>query len=126
MTNKSESVNSFTQLFSEVKDYVKLQGEYVKIELVEKMTKLIATLLFIIIALVLVMGLLFYLLFSLAYALAPSLGFIASFGIISGIYLVLLAVLMLFRKQLIVNPLLRMIVNLFYEKPNDGNETDNQ
>ena len=107
MIIKSDTVNGFNQLFADIKDYVELQGDYVKVAFVEKSTKLLATILFIIVALVLIMGVFFYLSFSLAYALAPGLGYIASFGIISGIYLILLVVVAVFRKSLILNPLLR-------------------
>ncbi len=129
MTIKSDTVNGFNQLFADIKDYVELQGDYVKVAFVEKSTKLLATILFIIVALVLIMGVFFYLSFSLAYALAPGLGYIASFGIISGIYLILLVVVAVFRKSLILNPLLRIMINLFYDEPKvekDETETDNQ
>ena len=61
MATKSGYINSFTQLFTEVKDYMKLQGDYVKIDIVEKITKILSMLLFILVVLVLAMGLLFYL-----------------------------------------------------------------
>jgi len=129
MTIKSDTVNSFNQLFADIKDYVELQGDYVKVSFVEKSTKLLATVLFIIVVLVLVMSVFFYLSFSLAYALAPSLGYIASFGIISGIYLILLVVVAIFRKSLILNPLLRIMIDLFYDEPKaekDETEAGNQ
>ena len=131
MTNKSGNISNFNQLFTDIKDYVKLQGDYVKIEFVEKITKILSLLLFILIVVVLAIGMLFYLLFSLAYILAPTVGFVISFGIIAGIYLVLLTVVLIFRKSLIVNPLLRLIVAMFYDDAKedneirDGIETDN-
>ena len=128
MATKSGYINSFTQLFTEVKDYLKLQGDYVKIDIVEKITKILSMLLFILVVLVLAMGLLFYLLFSLAYILGPEIGFVASFAIIAGIYLVLLITMIVFRKSLIINPLLRIIIGMFYEDDkieNDGSEAVN-
>ena len=128
MATKSGYINSFTQLFTEVKDYMKLQDDYVKIDIVEKITKILSMLLFILVVLVLAMGLLFYLLFSLAYILGPEIGFVSSFAIIAGIYLILLVVIVAFRKSLIINPLLRIIVGMFYEEEKietEGNETDN-
>ncbi len=62
------------------------------------------------------MAILFYLLFALAYALAPTLGFIASYAIIAGIFFLILVIVLVFRKELIVNPLLKLMVDLFYDE----------
>lgn len=43
----------------------------------------------------------------------PEIGFVASFAIIAGIYLILLVVMVAFRKIMIINPLLRIIVGMF-------------
>lgn len=39
-----KSIDNLTELFKEVKKYLKLQGEYVKLDLVEKLTILLSTL----------------------------------------------------------------------------------
>ena len=114
MSNAEEPTSNFQQLYSDVKKYVELQTEYVKVEFVEKLAILLSTLLIIALILILVIAALFYLFFSIAYALEPILGSLAlSFGIISGIYVVLIAVLFLFRKRLIISPLARFLSNLF-------------
>ena len=114
-----EPVENFQQLYNDLKKYVELQVDYVKVEFVEKMTILISTLLIIILVVIFVIAALFYLFFSLAYALLPLVGSLAiSFGIISGIYLILIGLLMMFRKRLIVNPLVRFLSRLFLTKTN--------
>ena len=79
------------------------------------------------ITIVLAMAVLFYLLFSLAYALAPTLGFISSFAVIAGIFLLLTVIVLAFRKSLIVNPILKLMVDLFYDetKENKNEDEDN-
>lgn len=119
MTNKEESATNFQQLYIDVKKYVELQTEYLKVEFVEKLAILLSTLIIITIILVLLFAALFYLFFSLAYILEPVLGSLAlSFGIISGIYGLLIAFFVSFRKQFVINPLVKFLSNLFLTKTN--------
>jgi membrane-bound ClpP family serine protease len=119
MTTNQDPSTNFQQLYDDVKKYVELQTEYVKVDFVEKLTILLSALLIIALILVLAIGALFYLFFSLAYALEPVLGSLAlSFGIISGIYVVLIVFFILLRRQIVINPLVKFLTNLFLTKPN--------
>jgi hypothetical protein len=118
MINKEESSDNFQQLYEDVKKYVELQTEYVKVEFVEKLTVLLSTLLIIALVLILVIIALFYLFFSAAYLLEPVLGSLSlSFGIISGVFVLLAVLLYLFRKQIIINPMVSFLSNLFLKPP---------
>ena len=120
MSNNQEPADNLQQLYDDVKKYVQLQTEYVKVEFVEKLTILLSTMLIICIVLILVIAALFYLFFSLAYALQPILGSLAiSFAIISGIYVALIILLLAFRKKLVINPLVRFLSNLFLKNKED-------
>jgi hypothetical protein len=117
MSNIQEPADNFQQLYDDVKKYVELQTEYVKVEFVEKLTILLSTLLIIGLIIVLVIAALFYLFFSLAYVLQPLLGSLAlSFAIISGIYILLIVLFVIFRKRIVINPLVRFLSNLFLIK----------
>jgi Protein of unknown function (DUF1469). len=117
MINNQEPVENFQQLYDEVKKYVLLQAEYVKVEFVEKLTILLSTLLIISLVIVLAIIALFYLFFAIAYAVESLVGSLSlSFGIISVIYFALIALLVLFRKRLVVNPLVRFLSDLFLTK----------
>ncbi|NLI71577.1 MAG: phage holin family protein [Bacteroidales bacterium] len=124
MAGKTELNTGFQKLFTEVKDYVELRLDYMQVGMVEKLTKLISKLLVLFIAIVFGMAVLFYLLFSLAYALAPMLGFITSFAIIAGIFLLLTIIVIVFRKSLIVNPILKLMVEVFYDDTKENKEDD--
>ena len=117
--NTDNITNSFQLLFSDIKEYVRLQTDYLQVGLVEKLTKLLSKLIIAMIAFVLLIGTLFYLLFAAAYALEPSLGFVVSFALIAVFFIVLLLIVVFFRKQLIINPILKMMVDVFYEEPNE-------
>ena len=115
--NAEEPVEDFQQLYKDIKKYVELQTEYVKVEFVEKLTILVSTLVIITVIIILVIAALFFLFFSVAYALVPVVGSLAiSFGIIAAIYVGLIIVLFLFRKQFIINPLAGFLSNLFLNK----------
>ena len=114
MFANDKSIETLGQLFEECKKYILLQKEYMRLELVEKLTVLSSTCIMVVIAIILGMMALFYLSFSVAYIRAPHVGGLTvSFAIITAFLLLLLAVVYVFRKQLIVRPLVRFMANLF-------------
>lgn len=114
MFANDKSIENLEQLFLQVKKYVLLQKEYVKLEFAEKLTILASAIIITTIVIILGMMALFYLSFSLAYIMAPYVGGLnISFAIITVILLLLLAFIYLFRKQLIIKPLTRFVANLF-------------
>jgi|GEM_PF-294123 len=117
--------NDFQQLFADIKEYVQLQIDYLQVELIEKLTKLFSKIILGLIVFVLIFATLFYLLLALAYALIPVLGEVASFAIVSSIFIVLLLIIYFCRKKLIINPILKMMVDVFYEK-SDENKLKNE
>jgi hypothetical protein len=113
MFTDDKSIENFQQLFFEFKKYLELQKEYTKLELTEKLTILLSTLIMIVVLIILGMVALFYLLFALAYVLEPLVGgLMASFAIIAGNILIM-ALVIIFRKQLIISPMVNFLANLF-------------
>ncbi|WP_321480724.1 phage holin family protein [uncultured Bacteroides sp.] len=114
MFTNDESIKSIQQLFAEFKKYLELQKEYSKLEITEKLTILLSTLILIFILITLGMVALFYALFTLAYILEPLVGSLqASFGIIAGINIMLILLVFNFRKRLIISPMTKFLANLF-------------
>lgn len=117
MSNTPEPAENFQQLYEDVKKYVLLQTEYVKVEFVEKLSILLSTLLIISLIIILLIIALFYLFFAIAYAIEPLVGSLSlSFGLISIVYFVLIGFLILLRKRIVINPLVRFLTNLFLTK----------
>lgn len=109
-----KTIDSLQALFTEVKHYVDLQKDYVKLDITHKLTVLLSTLIWILILVVLGMIALFYLSFTLAYVLEPLVGGLTvSYAIITGFILVVLGMMYLFRQKFIVQPLTHFIANLF-------------
>ncbi len=109
-----KSIENFQQLILECKKYLELQKEYTKLEIVEKLTILLSMLITVLILITLSMIALFYLFFALAYVLEPIVGNLAiSFIIIAGISLLLIAVIIIFRRKLIISPMVNFLAKLF-------------
>ena len=120
MFTDDKSIENIQQLFAEFKKFLVLQKEYTKLELTEKLTILLSTLIMILVLTILGMVALFYLLFALAYILEPFVGgLMVSFGIIAGINVLLIAIIYFFRRQLIISPMVNFLANLFL---NDSNK----
>ena len=117
MFTDDKSIENIQQLFAEFKKFLVLQKEYTKLELTEKLTILLSTLIMILVLTILGMVALFYLLFALAYILEPLVGgLMVSFGIIAGINVLLIAIIYFFRRQLIISPMVNFLANLFQRK----------
>ncbi|HHT23582.1 MAG TPA: phage holin family protein [Bacteroidales bacterium] len=127
MAEKNANTNNgFQQVFVELKEYVRLQTDYLQVSLIEKLTKLFAKVIFALVAFFLMLGTFFYLMFALANALEPTLGFVASYSIVAAIFLVLFVIALLFRKRLFVTPILKMMVEIFYDETKEEGKQDNE
>lgn len=114
MFTDNKPLDNLQTLYNEVKKYVELQKDYVKLDIVQKLTVLISALILILALMILGMIALFYLSFTLIYILEPYVGGLTtSYALISGGVLLLIVCIYLFRKRLIIQPLTRFLANLF-------------
>lgn len=115
-----KSIENIQQLFLEFKKYLELQKEYTKLEVTEKLSILLSTLILVLLVVILGVVVLFHLSFTLVYVLAPLVGgLIASYALIAGFHILLIILLVLFRKKLIINPTVKFIAGLFLDKTNE-------
>ncbi len=112
-----KSIENIQQLFIEFKKYLELQKQYTKLEITEKLTALLSTLILVLMVIIVGMVALFYLSFTIAYMLTPYVGSVTmSFGIITCFHLLLVVLLVSFRKAIIINPMLKFIAGIFLDK----------
>lgn len=112
-----KSVQTLRQLFVELRKYLELQKEYTRLEITEKLTILLSTLIAVLLVICLGMVALFYLSFTLVYLLAPLVGgSVMSFFLIACFNVLLVILVLVFRKRLIVNPMTRFLAGLFLNK----------
>ena len=116
MFANDKSIDNLTELFKEVKKYLKLQGEYVKLDLVEKLTILLSTLTLIFVLIILGTMAAFYLSFMLVYVLASATGsLVAGYAIIGGILILLAFIIYRLRQKLIFQPMVSFLARLFLD-----------
>lgn len=109
-----KTITSIKDLFDEIKTYLVLQKEYTKLEITEKLTILFSALVLIILFVILGMVALFFILLATAYGLTPYVGSVGLSCLIIGAFsLVLILLIYLFRKRLIISPIVNFMVNLF-------------
>lgn len=116
MFANDKSIDNLTELFKEVKKYLKLQGEYVKLDLVEKLTILLSTLTLIFVLIILGTMAAFYLSFMLVYVLASATGsLVAGYAIIGGILILLAFIIYRLRQKLIFQLMVNFLARLFLD-----------
>lgn len=116
MFANDKSIDNLTELFKEIKKYLKLQGEYVKLDLVEKLTILLSTLTLIFVLIILGTMAAFYLSFMLVYVLASATGsLVAGYAIIGGILILLAFIIYRLRQKLIFQPMVNFLARLFLD-----------
>lgn len=110
----SETSNHYQVLWSELKETFKLNVDYARLTMAEKLTVLLTTITFVSIAFVLVGIIVFFLSLAIVRCIAVGVGMIWAYIIVSAFYLLMLAFLLAFRKQLIINPISRFVSRLFF------------
>ena len=112
MFSNDQNIETIAQLVESVKHYASLQGENVKLEVVEKTVRVLTVVAMTAILSLVLMLILIYLSFAAAFALTPLVGSVAAFLIIAGIYLVILLLFLIFRKRWIERPLVHFLASI--------------
>ena len=116
MFSNDKNVETIAQLIEVLKHYIGLQSEYVKLDVIEKVVRLLTVITLVVFCIILLISFI-YLSFAAVYALQPLVGSLAlAFLIISGFYLLLLVIVILLRHCLIERPLVRFLGSLLMSK----------
>lgn len=109
MISSDKNVENIGELFSELKHYLKLQKEYVQLDVIEKTVRIGSALILGVVVAILTLLVLFYLSFATVHWIEPYVGTGWAFAIVSGFFLVVLLLAILLRKPLIERPLVRFL-----------------
>jgi hypothetical protein len=109
MISSDQNVENIGQLINELKDYYLLQKEYVQLDVIDKVVRIVSVLLLGIIVFVLTLLVLFYLSFATVHWIEPVVGTGWAFAIVSGFFLLVLVIVVLLRKPLIERPLVKFL-----------------
>ncbi len=116
MLSSDKNVESLARLIETLKDYIGLQKEYLKFDVIDKLVRLITALSLSIIVMVLVLAVLFYLSFAFVYWISPAVGTACAFAIVAGVLLLLLIAIFAMRRPLIIRPLIWFITGILLSK----------
>ena len=113
MLSSDKNVETIAELIEVLKHYLGLQKEYLKLNVIDKVVRLLtATALFILLFLILSATLLFFWM-GIARWIAAYTGLTAAFLIVSAIHLAILLLFVVFRKSWIERPLVKFLASLF-------------
>ena len=111
MLSSDKNIESIVELVEALKEHVGLQKEYLELNVIEKVVRLVTALTIAIIFVILGVAVLFYLTFALVYWIAPLTGLALAFFLVALFFIILLIVLCVFRKRWIEQPLVRFLAN---------------
>lgn len=119
MFANDKSIDNLQDLFQEFRKYLELQCQYLRFEVIEKLTILLSTLVLIFILIIVGVMALFYFSFMLVYMLAMTTGSFAAGYAIIGTALILIGLLIYhFRATLIFQPMVNFLARLFLDDSN--------
>ncbi len=111
----SANQNQFSTMWSELRTALKLNIDYARLTAAEKLTLMLTTMAFTLLAFVLISLMMFFLSLAVVRCIATGVGLIWACFIMCGFYILLFALALVFRKQLIINPIARFVSRLFFK-----------
>lgn len=111
MLSSDKNVESIVELVEALKEHVELQKEYLGLNVIEKIVKLVTALTVAIVFVILGVAVLFYLSFALVYWIAPLTGLALAFFLVALFFVSLLLLVCVFRSKWIEQPLVRFLAN---------------
>ena len=114
--------NNIQSLWTEAKNYLELQKEYLKLDSAEKLSVLLSAVAMTALCLILGLAALFFLVIAFALWLANFVGGAWSFTIMGCVLVLVIIVMLLFRKRWIVQPITRFVASLFVGEDEEEDE----
>lgn len=116
MLSSDKNVESIAQLIEILKHYLGLQTEYAKLDVIDKVVRLLTAFALAVVFFMILIAVLLYLSFAVAFWLATYTGTAIAFLIVGGIHLLLFVVFFCFRKRWIEKPLVHFLASLLLSK----------
>lgn len=117
MLSSDKNVETIAQLIEAVKHYLGLQTEYVKLDIIDKMVRLLKAAALIVLLLIVLLFVLLFASIGLAIWLSKSIGLAGAFLVVAAVYLVVLLIGYAFRKPWLERPLVRRLARMLLHEP---------
>ncbi|MCH5235037.1 MAG: hypothetical protein J1E16_07055 [Muribaculaceae bacterium] len=118
---KPKLTDEIKELLAQSVNWAKLEIEYLKLTAAEKIIILVSMMVIGIVVLLLLLPAILMFLFALAQVFIGFLPVAVAYICVGGIVLVLLSVLVLFRKQVVINPVAKFISKVLLDHPENKN-----
>ena len=105
MLSSDKSVETIAQLIEVLKNYIGLQKEYVKLDVIDKVVRLVTAIAIAITFIILGIAVLLFLSFAIVH-------WLEAYFLVAAMYLVVLVMVIAFRKSWIERPLVRFLANV--------------
>ena len=115
MFSNDRNIETIGQLVEVARHYVGLQTKHMKLEVIDKVVRLLTVLTMTVVLALLLLLAIIYLSFAAAYALAPLMGTAPAFACVASVYFVILILFVIFRKQWIERPLVKLLASILMQ-----------
>lgn len=123
MFSGRKNIEGIQRLFLELKNYIELQKEYVKLDAAEKLTVVLAVALIVLVLVLLGSIILLFVTFGLAFQIGDALGNVPlGFFIVAGALLALALFFYLNRNKLVIQPVARFFTRLIDNHTHDNSQ----
>ena len=116
MLSSDKNVEIIARLAEIVKHYLGLQKEYLKLDVIDKLVRLLTAMALGILFFLIIMAVVMYFSLAIAFWLAAYVGHVAAFFIVGAIHFIIFLLFINFRKAWIERPLIRFLANLLMSK----------
>ena len=116
MLSSDKNVESIAQLIEVLKHYLGLQTEYVKLDVIDKVVRLLTAAALAILFFMIIIAVLLYFSFALAFWLSSFMGMALAFLIVALLHLLIFALFVIYRKPWIEKPLVHFLATLLLSK----------
>lgn len=115
MFSNDNNVENISKLIETVKHYIGLQTEYTKLDVIEKVVKIITALTLIAVLSVSLLLITIFLSIAAANALVPFLGVAGAYCAVAVVHFVFFLLLLAFRKQWIERPVVKFLASILLD-----------
>lgn len=112
MLSSDKNIETIGQLIEQLKHYLGHQSEYMKLDLIDKVVRLLTVTALVVLLFLILLAVLLFAALGFAVWLSKFTGLAAALFIIGGIHLLLFGVVYTFRKTWIERPIVRFLANL--------------
>lgn len=116
MFSSDKNISIIGKLIELAKHYIGLQNEYLRLDVIDKIVRLITALIIVAALSLIIILILIFLSLSVVVALSGSMGFAWAFCTVGLFYFVAFLVFLFFKEKLIEKPLVKFLTTLLMEK----------